>query len=301
MTINSSSRSVVCFGEILWDNLPGGRNPGGAPMNVAYHLHKLGIGTAVISAVGDDRAGTDLIGFLRDSGVSTECIQVDALHQTSEVVATVNDDHEVSYDILVNVAWDYIQANEFNKEAVKKADAFVFGSLIARSRESRRTLFTLLECAAYRVFDVNLRSPHYSPELIAELMHHADLLKVNAAELQLIANWNNCETDTEAEIVANLFKQYPLKEIVITKGSAGAGYYTPLDGFNRNGWKVTVQDTIGSGDSFLAALLAMKLNGEANEEALDCAVAMGGFITSKEGACPDYDKEEFERFMQENR
>jgi fructokinase len=297
MNMNASIPSVVCFGEILWDNLPTGRNPGGAPMNVAYHLNKLGISSALISAIGDDVPGTDLLEFLKDKGVSSEFIQVDLAHKTSEVTASVNEDHEVSYVILPNVAWDYIQPDQASTDAVARASAFVYGSLSSRNIQSRTTLLALLKTSTYNVFDVNLRAPHYSPELIKELVQHADLLKVNASELQLLADWHGSQTQNEAEQVGMLFGKYKFNEIVVTKGSAGASLYTRNAHFERPAYTVVVQDTIGSGDSFLAALLAMKLNHAGLEQALDHAVAMGAFITSKAGACPIYEQAEFVSFV----
>jgi fructokinase len=298
MNINASISSVVCFGEILWDNLPTGRNPGGAPMNVAYHLNKLGISSALISAVGDDGAGTDLLAFLKDKGISTAFIQVDPGHKTSEVIASVNTDHEVSYEILMDVAWDYIRPDEASKAAVAHAAAFVYGSLSSRNKNSRETLLSLLASSTYNVFDVNLRAPHYSPELIKQLLQHANLLKVNASELQLLAEWHGYERTKEVELVEMLFAQYKVQEIVVTKGSAGASLYSRSAVIYRPAYQVAVRDTIGSGDSFLAAYLARKLKGAGPEDALDHAVAMGAFITSKSGACPIYEQEEFERFME---
>jgi fructokinase len=294
-----STYLVICFGEILWDNLPTGRNPGGAPMNVAYHLNKLGIPGALISAVGADDAGKDLLNFLKSKGVSSELVQVDVQHETSEVIATMNDEHEVSYEILTGVAWDYISKKKINIQAVSKASAFVYGSLSARSAESREALLYSLEQATYKVFDVNLRAPHYAPELILSLMHHADLLKVNAAELHAIAGWLNIKSEQEAEIIAEIFSKYQVQEVVVTKGGSGASLYTREKSYQAKAYQVDVQDTIGSGDSFLAALLAMKLKAAEPEVALQTAVAMGAFITSKPGACPDYDQREFYTFMRD--
>ena len=295
MNVNISS-SVICFGEILWDNLPTGRNPGGAPMNVAYHLNKLGASAALISAVGADTAGTDLLNFLKQKGVSAEMVQVDAQHQTSEVIATMNEEHEVSYTILTGVAWDYISREKIKVQAVEDTDAFVYGSLSARSPQSREALLYLLKHAKYKVFDVNLRAPHFDANLILQLMQHADLLKVNSAELQSIAEWIGILPRQEADTVSKIFSLYHIQEIIVTKGASGASLYTRDKSLHAPAFPVEVQDTIGSGDSFLAAFLAMKLKGAEPEAALQTAVAMGAFITSKAGACPDYDQEEFDSF-----
>lgn len=299
--MKSSNSLVVCFGEILWDNLPTGRNPGGAPMNVAYHLNKLGVSSALISAVGDDVSGKELLQFLEEKDISIDLIQVDSGHKTSEVLASVNADHEVSYEITADVAWDYILPSDLSKKAVSEAAAFVYGSLSSRSPRSRATLLNLLDGSKYNVFDVNLRAPHYSAGLVKELMQYADLLKVNAAELQLISEWQGCESDNEADRVDYLFGYYKMAEIVVTKGGAGASFYSRHTRLDSQSYQIAVQDTIGSGDSFLAALLAMKLKGAGMEEALDYAVAMGAFITSKAGACPVYDQAEFENFMRQSK
>jgi fructokinase len=301
MTKDTVTPSVVCFGEILWDNLPGGRRPGGAPMNVAYHLNKLGIRSALVTAVGNDQPGRDLLQFVSEKGIDTRFIQIATGHNTSEVLATVGADHEVNYKIVSDVAWDYIVADTKIEAAVEAADAFVYGSLSARSMQSREALFALLDSAKYRVFDVNLRFPHYTPELIYSLMKYADLLKVNAAELQLIASWNDFNTQEEAEITKKIFHAYPIREIVVTNGSRGASYFSLGESISRPAYPVEVQDTIGSGDSFLAALLARRLQGAGLDSALDTALAMGSFITGQAGACPDYQLLNFTAFMEDSK
>lgn len=301
MNVKASNPSVVCFGELLWDNLPTGRRPGGAPMNVAYHLNKLGIASALVSAVGRDDAGRELLQFVSDKGIDPRFIQTLVGHDTSEVLATVGADHEVKYDIVQDVAWDYIQPNSQIEIALKTADAFVYGSLSARNMQSRETLFGLLQVAKYRVFDVNLRAPHDAPELVQALMEQANLLKVNAAELQLLASWNGMESEDEAEIIKGLFGSYAVHEIVVTRGGDGASYFNRKESIRLPAYPVEVQDTIGSGDSFLAALLAKRLDGADLHSALDTALAMGSFVTGQAGACPDYQRSDFERFMKESK
>src|SRR5688500_7947525 len=136
---------VVCFGEILWDRLPTGDQPGGAPMNVAYHLNQLGIQAALISRVGKDAWGDRLIGLLQDRQVTTSFIQTDATYPTGLVTATVHPNHEVTYQIQQPAAWDFIQQNHAATALMQQARYFVFGSLVARSEVSRKTLYALLE------------------------------------------------------------------------------------------------------------------------------------------------------------
>ncbi len=297
MNTEALEYSVVCFGEILWDNLPDGRNPGGAPMNVAYHLHKLGIRSHLVSSVGNDAAGVELLNFLENKGLAVDLIQIDPEHQTSEVIASVNDQHEVSYTILPDVAWDYIRPDPACAATIRDADAFVFGSLSSRNPESGQTLLHMLHNAPYRVFDVNLREPHYTPEQILALLVHADLLKVNAIELERIADWAGCRCEAEADTMEKLFRRFRLKEILVTKGGRGATYYNALVTYNYPAYPIQVKDTIGSGDSFLAAFLAMKLSEAPLEIALDYAAAMGAFITGQAGACPEYSMADLNRFL----
>ncbi|MDT3404299.1 carbohydrate kinase family protein [Mucilaginibacter terrae] len=290
--------NVVCFGEILWDVLPDVRKPGGAPMNVAYHLNKLGIAVDLLSSVGHDQAGDDLISFLKSGGLSAELVQRSSDYNTSEVLARITEDHEVTYDIVKPVAWDQITYTTEMKQAVSQADAIVFGSLSAREPVTRDTLYSLIESARYRVFDVNLRAPHYSDDVIINLLQRADMVKLNLSELLLIIRWlSPAIIKNEMQAVELLFSWFQIQEVLITKGRKGATYYSREIRYDYPTYAIEVADTIGSGDAFLAAFLAMKLNNEPLEVTLDYAAAMGAFITSQSGACPDYSRFDFERFI----
>ncbi|QNK61123.1 carbohydrate kinase [Pedobacter sp. PAMC26386] len=292
-----STQTIICFGEILWDVLPSGKRPGGAPMNVAYHLHKLGINTHLISSIGKDTAGEKLLDFLKGIGLSTVHIQGNKTYPTSEVLARVGENHEVTYDIVYPVAWDYINWEPAYQALLGSAAALIFGSLGSRNLHSRETLLKMLDYAQYRVFDINIREPHYTPELVTELLQHCDLVKVNANELNLIAQWYDHRCLIETDCVELLFERFEIKEILITKGSQGATYHTRSYSYDYPAYPVNVADTVGSGDSFLAAFLAMKLTNEHVEDTLDYAVAMGAFITSQTGACPQYSKFDLDRFI----
>jgi fructokinase len=290
-------KSVVCFGEILWDNLPNGKRPGGAPMNVAYHLHKLGLQSHLISSIGNDQPGKELINFLNGIGVNTECIQTSDQFETSQVLASINEENEVSYEIVAPVAWDDIQWEAKMEEIIRKSDAFVFGSLASRNEISGSTLLQMLSYSDYKVFDVNLRAPHYSPRLVSDLLRQANMVKINAAELLLICEWNGICFSRELDNIEALFDLFGMNEILITKGSQGATYYNGTVTYEYPAYHISVADTIGSGDSFLAAFLAKKLAAEPLETTLDYAVAMGAFITAQHGACPEYSKSDFDRFI----
>lgn len=288
---------IVCFGEILWDNLPSGRTAGGAPMNVAYHFNRNGAESRLISRVGNDQAGADLIHFSEQKGLTTGLIQTDNTYPTGEVIATITGNHEVVYDILPNAAWDFIRCSAAIKKLAAEADAFVFGSLAARNEESRSTLFELLETAKFKVLDINLRAPHYSKEILELLLSLADLLKLNDDELRLLTEWFCEDCRSERDSINFLQQKFEIPGIIVTKGGNGASYYTGSLSYSKEAYEVKVADTIGAGDSFLAAFLYKKLTFAPVVETLDYALAMGAFIASQSGACPDYTLSDLHHFM----
>lgn len=287
---------IVCFGEVLWDIFPEGSKAGGAPFNVAYNIHKMGIDIQVLSKTGNDDLGRKLREQIRNWGISTQLIQVDENHPTSTVIAKIDEHHEATYEIINNVAWDHIEYfSEYNK-LVSNAEAFVFGSLSSRNETTRNTLLKLLDQAGLKIFDVNLRPPFIDAELIKTLLHKADVVKINKSELQQILELTEEQYSTEEDTVKAIQRHFAVDEIVLTKGSEGARYFVGDKSYTLPAVPITVADTVGSGDAFLSGFIAKRIFNENPEEILQNAVSMGAFITSKYGACPDYDYSEFEEF-----
>ncbi|MGN7784682.1 carbohydrate kinase family protein [Niabella sp. 22666] len=284
--------NTICFGEILWDILPQEKVPGGAPMNVCYHLNQLGQAAAIISKTGTDENGKGLLEFLEQHQVDISLVQKDEQHATGTVIATQKG-NEMEYDIVQPVAWDFIDVTEQLLEKVSQASYFVCGSLAARSLHSRGTLYRLLEAANTKVIDINLRPPHFEKDTLEHLLKQADILKLNDHELALIAGWYISETEFEKQ-VAFLSDQFSIPTIIITKGANGAALYYNNTFFYHNGYKVTVADTIGSGDAFLAGFLSKHIENNQPETSLDFACKLGAFIASQKGACPPYDVREVE-------
>jgi len=286
--MTEQSYTAICFGEILWDILPDGAQPGGAPMNVAYHLNQLGMPAGVLSKKGNDADGERLIRFLETHRVDTALIQTDPVHPTGKVLATPGSNYEMQYDIVFPVAWDFIDVAGNAAEKVAAAELFIFGSLAARNEHSRKTLFTLLSRAAKKIMDINLRPPHFTQELIEALLSEATVLKLNENELELLSGWY-AFTGTMQEQAAALGKRFSIRDIIITKGADGAAYYTDGAFYEHPGIKVAVVDTVGSGDAFLAGFLSQLQKGYGPEAALDFACRLGSFIATQKGACPEYD------------
>ena len=288
---------VVCFGEILWDVLPGNIVPGGAPMNVAYHLKKLGIQPALITRVGLDNYGKKLIQLMEKQGISTDYFQMDFELDTGKVTMTTGEDEHVHYDIVQQVAWDNIQWDDQFESLLSSSAFFVFGSLSTRSEASRQVLYRLLEVAKFKVLDINLRPPHYSRAILERLMRGVGVLKLNLEELELLTGWFS-GYKTEADRIEALQDQFHIPTIVVTKGSRGAVML--IDGvfYAHPGYRVDMADTVGSGDAFLAGLLFKISQGTSPPEAIQFASAMGALIATYSGPCPEYKIEEVRKIIE---
>ena len=289
---------VVCFGEILWDMLPDGQQPGGAPLNVAFHLNKLGIGTSILSKVGDDLNGIELEVLMDRWGIDSHLVQSDQKYPTSEVLAKIDSSNEVTYEIVFPVAWDFIDYLPSAIDEIASAHYFVFGSLSSRNEITRNTLFKLLQTEAIKVFDINLRPPFYNRDLLADLFISADIVKFNEAELDMTQMLFGGPSNSEAAQVAYLRNRFNISEVIVTKGQFGATYYKGQSVYSAWGCEVEVKDTIGSGDSFLAAFIANHLKHTPPQQLINNAVAMGAFVATKKGGCPEYKPNEYENFKQ---
>ena len=277
---------VVSFGEILWDKLPSGKVPGGAPLNFAYRLNSFQNSLSIISKVGDDSLGKGLSEFLNKNGLDTEHIQISKIYKTGEVNVSIDKNGIADYDILNPVAWDDISLNLKNIELTKNSSVFVFGSLICRNMTSRRTLKELLKIAPFKLFDINLRSPYYNMNLIEELMLSSDFIKFNYEEIEEISTIYINKKATLENMIETISEKTKTKNICVTMGEKGACYYTNNSFYYQDGFKINVLDTVGAGDSFLATLVEGILNKTKPQEILKKACAVAALVASKEGATP---------------
>jgi fructokinase len=275
---------VVSFGEILWDKLPSGKVPGGAPLNFGYRLNSFEKSLSIISKVGDDSLGKELIEFLNNSSLETKHIQISKIYKTGEVNVSIDKNGIADYNILNPVAWDNISLNSKNIDLTKNSSIFVFGSLICRNVTSRETLKELLKIAPFKLFDVNLRSPYYNLNLIEELMLSSDFIKFNHEEITEISSIYNKKKTSLESMIKTVSKETKTNEICVTMGEKGACYYTNNSFYFQDGFKINVSDTVGAGDSFLATLVEGILNKTKPEEVLKKACAVAAIVASKKGA-----------------
>jgi fructokinase len=292
---------IACFGETLYDLLPAGKAPGGAPMNVALHLTRRGLQAHLISRVGQDALGDELLAYLQGQGLDTRFLQRDPHYPTGTVAVDMSDPTEVRYEIVQPVAWDHIHLPSSGRETLAQADALVFGSLALRQPVSAATLQALLdEAQGLKVFDINLRPPFVDWETIDRCLHAADLAKVNEHELASLGQRLGLPAG-EADILRGLQARYGLRGLILTQGAAGAAWFAGETFVQQPGFAVKVADTIGSGDAFLAAFLSRYLRGEAPADCLHYACATGALVASYPGANPPISEGEIEEMMEGER
>jgi fructokinase len=290
--MNKPHPIALCFGEILWDFLPDGLFLGGASLNAAYHLHRHGVDTRVVSAVGRDVLGDELLRRCTNWGLSTDGIAQLEDVPTGHVRVAIGRNGDARFDIVNHVAWDKISATDANLHAAAQADAFIFGSLAQRSIGNRIALDRLLSALpkhALRVFDANLRPPHDDLELVRELAHKATIFKLNATEAARLAA-NETEKPGREEAHARLVAEMSgCGLVVVTAGARGAGLLRDGRWLWEPGRPMQVADTVGAGDAFVASLVAHLLQGKMPDaEILARACRLGEWVASQRGATPAY-------------
>ena len=289
MTTNEDAFLLIGLGEILWDLMPSGKQLGGAPANFAYHAHALGGEGVVVSCIGDDELGKELLEKLDDLGLNRGHVVVDEDHPTGTVSVEVDEAGKPSYIIHENVAWDFIPTLPQWMKLAMKADAVCFGSLAQRSEVSRRTIQSFLRAtrpSCLRVFDVNLRQSFYSREVIETSLQLANIFKINDEELPVVADMLAFAGD-EAAILGALAKRYSLRMIALSRGDKGSLLFSEGRTSNHNGYPVVVADTVGAGDAFTAALALGMLRGCDLDRINDHANRVASFVCSQAGATPE--------------
>jgi fructokinase len=287
----TEQRRILCFGEALWDMLPGGRVASGAPMNVALRLAQSGYDVRMLSRVGADALGTELLAFMAANGLPTDFIQRDERQPTGTVEVDTTDPGAPEFDIVMPVAWDFIDADEYLHKAGSAADVLVFGSLAARHETSRNSLARLLPTAELSVFDVNFRPPHDDRRVIELLLCHANWAKVNETELAAIAGWHGLTAPLE-DTAHDLVDRYDLSLLCVTLGDNGALLVHNGETYRQAAFAVDVIDAVGCGDAFLGTLIAGLLAHVTPAESLARAAAVGALVAASAGATPPIDDDD---------
>jgi fructokinase len=284
---------VIGLGEVLWDMLPGGRQLGGAPANFAYHTKILGAEAYVVSSVGDDSLGRDILAQLDRLGLDRRCVAIDAVHATGTVSVELDVQGKPSYVIHENVAWDNIPLTPELVELCRRADILCFGSIAQRSEISRATIRACLAATGgqcLRIFDVNLRQHYYDAEVIRAGLQAARVLKLNDEELPVVATMLGI-SGSEAQMLHSLLGDFSLDLIALTRGEKGATLVTGNRSSAQSVATGKVVDTVGAGDAFTAAL-AIGLHRGLDLDVINRhACRLAAYVCTRPGATPEVPEE----------
>jgi fructokinase len=283
------SFKVVGIGEALWDLLPAGRQMGGAPTNFAYHACALGAEAQLITRVGNDDLGRELVNRLKKLGVPTDCVEVDAVKPTGTVTVTVEHDGQPRFIIHEGVAWDNLTGEAAGRIAVSKADAICFGTLGQRLEPARSTILSLVRATpptTLRIFDVNLRQHFYSQAVIEKSLALANVLKVNDTELPRLAEMLGVTGDERSQI-SQLASRHKLRVVAYTRGERGSLLFVEGLWSDHPGVRTKVVDTVGAGDAFTAAMALGLLGGWDVDAINQRANEVAAHVASCAGATPD--------------
>ncbi len=285
--------TVVAIGEALWDLFPDQRRPGGAPCNVACHAARLGDRGVIITRVGRDEAGEELVAFLRGLGVVTDYVQRDEARPTGTVSVTL-EGSDPRFAIAEDVAWDYLEAPDEARAIVRTADAICVGSLAQRSESSRAAIGRLLSEArgqALIVFDVNLRPPFIDAEVIDATLRVADVVKLSESEAARISSLLD-----RPSLIEWLLQDIGVNAVCVTRGSDGASITTAHETVSTPGVEIDTSagDAVGAGDAFTAAMAHWLVRDASPRETLEAANRYAALVATKKGAVPALSADELD-------
>lgn len=285
---DENSFTLAGLGEILWDILPAGKQLGGAPANFAYHAQALGAKGVVVSCVGDDELGKEILSRLGGLGLDCRFIAVDKAHPTGTVTVKLDENGKADFTIHENVAWDFIPLDTGLLELAAQIDAVCFGSLCQRSEVSRDTVRRFLQATkpdCIRVLDINIRQSYYNKDIVHTMLQVSDVLKLNDEELPVVAKLLDM-TGSETNIFSQLTERYALRLIALTRGEAGSRLYGRGEDSNHPGFPAQVADTVGAGDSFTAAMTLGLLQGKELDRINEDANRVASYVCTQSGATP---------------
>lgn len=291
---------VVGMGEALWDVLPEGKKIGGAPANFAYHVSQFGLDSRVVSAVGDDKLGAEILENLQAKKLQTLIEQVP--YPTGTVQVVLDSEGVPCYDIKEGVAWDNIPYTYALEELAQQTRAVCFGSLAQRSVVSRSTINAFLDAMpdgpdVLKIFDINLRQGFYTKEILCQSFEKCNILKINDEELVTVSRMFGYPGIDLQDKCWILLGKYNLKMLILTCGVNGSYVFTPGEVSFVDTPKVNVADTVGAGDSFTAAFVAATLKGKSVKEAHQLAVETSAYVCTQNGAMPELPAELKRRLM----
>lgn len=283
------NKVVVGLGEILWDCFPEGKRLGGAPANFAHHVAQAGLKSCIVSAIGNDKAGDEILQILEDKKLAYQIARI--TYPTGSVDVKVDKQGIPCYHIREQVAWDYIPFTPELESLAAQTCAVCFGSLAQRNDVSRATIHCFLDAmpdgeGQYKIFDMNLRQEYYTPELLQNSLNRCNVLKLNEEELSVVKHLFSYTTTDIKETCRELQADYGLEILILTCGTEGSYIFSSQEESFYPTPFVKVKDTVGAGDSFTAAFCAALLKGGSIRDAHRKAVETAAYVCSCDGAMP---------------
>lgn len=303
MEARVSRKTVVAFGEALWDLLPTGAVLGGAPLNFAYRVNTMGERGVIVSRVGTDELGDRALAAVESLGLDTHWITRDPEHPTGTVEVTLDERRNPDYYIVEDVAYDYVPPGERLLELASKSDCICFGTLAQRVQRSRRTVQAMLEqfTGAYRLLDINLRKKCWTPASVRSSLQRADILKLNAEEVSDVAAAVGISAATVPEFAAAVVAQAGLRYCVVTLGEKGAVAQSAQgERVVEPAYRVEMTDPLGAGDAFTAGFVVSLLRGAGLSEAVRLGNAMGAKVATQQGATVPFTMEDIDEFRRQH-
>lgn len=281
---------IVGMGEALWDVLPEGKKIGGAPANFAYHVSQFGFDSRVVSAVGNDDLGDEILKVFKEKQLKHQLQTVN--YPTGTVQVTLDDNGIPCYDIKEGVAWDNIPFTDDLKRLALSTRAVCFGSLAQRNEVSRTSINRFLDTmpdgeGQLKIFDINLRQGFFTKDIIRDSCQRCNVLKINDEELVAISRLFGYPGIDLQDKCWILLAKYNLKMLILTCGTNGSYVFTPGVVSFQETPKVPVADTVGAGDSFTATFTAALLKGKSVPEAHKLAVEVSAYVCTRSGAMPE--------------
>ncbi|MCS6942575.1 MAG: carbohydrate kinase [Geminocystis sp.] len=278
-------KKILAVGEALFDILPSGEALGGAPLNFAIHCAQLGADVTLLTRVGKDDLGRRIEACLRQRGVDTKYLQWDDNRPTGRVMVNILDNKEVEYEIVEEVAWDYLNLENELINELDNYQCLYFGTLAQRSQKSRETIQEIVRNFKGKIFlDLNLRKPELDHKIIRESIERTNILKLNLEEARYLQQ--HCGF---SENISQWLGEYDLDVIILTQGERGTKWIDEKQEIVAEVPQFTPQeeaDCVGAGDGVAAAVVVGYLRGMPPSEIVRKANEIGAYIASEKGATP---------------
>ncbi|MFB3777635.1 MAG: carbohydrate kinase family protein [Bryobacteraceae bacterium] len=296
---------IVAFGEILWDIFDDSRRLGGAPLNFSLHASRMGHEAALVSAVGEDELGASARAALQRLGIDSPFVQTTGRYPTGTARVQLGEDGQVRFRIHRPAAFDdvHLTADELRRLAAWNPQWLYFGTLSSMTENSRSLLAELAESLpqARRVYDVNLRKDSFTPELVAELIARADVVKLNRDEMLALGEMFGLPSADIGEFCRSGAARFGWEAVAVTLGERGSGIWADGAYSEADGIRVTVADTVGAGDAFTAALVHGLSMGWPPHDIAEYANRVGALIASRPGGTPEWSPAEIEQMRTQDR